>query len=71
MSSEFDYERQRAHAAIVRFANDNGRTWKSKLRALWISGRDEGGLRNARNMIGPSGLDKVTARTLAEWARVV
>lgn len=49
---------------IKQFADQNGRTWKSKLRALWTSGKDEGLLRQARNIIGPSGLDRVTPRML-------
>jgi hypothetical protein len=44
---------------LKQFAKENGRNWKSKLRALWNTGKDEGLLRLARNTIGPSGLDKV------------
>lgn len=47
------------------FAKEHGRTWKSKLRWLWTSGKDEGLLRQARNIIGPSGLDKITSAMLA------
>lgn len=43
-------------AALREFAAAHGRTWKSKLRDLWTSGRDEGPLRQARNVLGPSGL---------------
>lgn len=49
---------------VAQFAKENGRMWKSKLRSLWISGKDEGDLRNARNAIGPSQLDKITQRML-------
>lgn len=45
--------------AVRDFARANGRTWRSKLRALWVSGKDEGPLRSARNLIGPSRIAKV------------
>lgn len=41
------------------FANEHGRSWRSKLRRLWDAGGDTGLLRQARNVIGPSGLDKI------------
>lgn len=41
------------------FKQANGIRWKAKLRALWTSGQDEGLLRQARNMIGPSRIDKI------------
>jgi hypothetical protein len=45
--------------AIRQFRRENGKSWKAKLSAFWLSGKDEGALRNARNMIGPSGLYKI------------
>lgn len=47
------YERLR------QFAAENGRTWRAKLRRLWNTGKDEGLLRQARNIVGPSKLDKL------------
>lgn len=41
------------------FAAEHGRTWKAQLRRLWNTGRDSGLLRQARNQIGPSGLDRI------------
>lgn len=41
------------------FKGEHGRTWKAKLRSLWNQGKDEGLLRQARNIIGPSRLDKI------------
>lgn len=46
------------------FKKEHGRCWKGQLRALWMTGMDasepEGHLlRQIRNRIGPSGLDKV------------
>jgi len=46
--------------ALVEFRNQNGARWKAKLVALWESGQDDGLLREARNMIGPSRLYKIT-----------
>lgn len=45
--------------ALRKFRDKHGRTWKAQLRSLWNTGRDEGPLRMARNIIGPSGLDKI------------
>lgn len=50
-------------AAIIRFARDNGRTWKQALGAAWMDGSDanesDGGyLRQVRNQFGPSWLFK-------------
>lgn len=56
---------------IARFASENGRTWKAKLRQLWTSGKDEGLLRQARNIIGPSGIDRITSRVLDRAAQAV
>jgi hypothetical protein len=51
--------------AIASFAASHGRRWKSALRDLWSSGRDaDPNLRRARNLIGPSGLDRITASVL-------
>jgi ribosomal protein L37E len=44
---------------LRKYRDENGKAWKSKLLALWTSGKDEGDLRNARNMIGPSNLYKI------------
>jgi hypothetical protein len=49
-----------AWKAMEQFALENGRNWRSKLRQLWNSGKDEGGLRLARNVYGPSKIDKFT-----------
>ena len=46
-----------AKAAVEKFRDENGRTWKHRLRQLWTAGQDEGPLRLARNIIGSSGLD--------------
>lgn len=48
-------------AALVSFAARHGRTWKSKLSAMWLNGRDsyepEGSvLRSVRNGLGPTWL---------------
>jgi hypothetical protein len=48
-----------AKVAVAEFRAANGRQWKSKLRALWNSGKDTGDLRLARNVLGPSGLDSI------------
>ena len=45
--------------AVRRFALAQGRNWRAKLRGIWRRGLDAGNIRNARNMIGPSGLDKI------------
>ena len=46
-------------AALKEWRRQNGKAWKSKLSSFWLSGKDEGALRNARNMIGPSGIYKI------------
>jgi hypothetical protein len=53
--------------ALRDFAKEHGRTWKSKLRELWMQGKDDSSplLRQARNVIGPRQLDKITAAMLA------
>jgi hypothetical protein len=46
-------------AALRSYKELHGRRWKSILLHLWESGQDEGVLRRARNIVGPSGLDKL------------
>ena len=46
------------------FAAEHGRRWRSVLRELWMSGCDVAEprghlLRQVRNTVGPSGLDKI------------
>jgi hypothetical protein len=46
------------------FKEQHGRNWKDKLRTLWMQGKDANEpqghlLRQIRNRIGPSGLDKL------------
>ena len=45
--------------AISEFARAHGNRWRNALRQLWESGNDEGPLRRARNVIGPTDLAKV------------
>ncbi len=47
------------HQALRDFAKANGRNWKAKLRELWASGGDDDQplLRQARNRLGPRGLE--------------
>lgn len=47
--------------ALRAFKSANGVRWKSKLRDLWASGGDEDmpELRQARNLIGPTRIDKI------------
>lgn len=54
-------------ARVAEFARENGRTWKSALRHLWIQGKDDGLLRQARNLIGPTRLDGITAVMLERF----
>ena len=51
-------------AELRTFTDKEGRTWKAKLRQLWLENGDvdNPALRRVRNIIGPSGLDKVAAR---------
>jgi hypothetical protein len=49
---------------LRRFAEGNGRTWRAKLREVWLRGDearypDSHLLRQLRNAVGPSGLDRV------------
>lgn len=51
--------------AILAYAAQHGRTWKSKLAEDWQTGRDCGpvygyALRNVRNQFGPKWLASVT-----------
>jgi len=57
--NEYFLTREAIMERLRQFAQENGRTWRAKLRHLWNIGQDEGLLRQARNTIGPSGLDKV------------
>jgi hypothetical protein len=48
-------------AALAAFANRNGRTWKSKLRDIWMTGHyssddNSASLQQVRNQFGPSWL---------------
>ncbi len=51
-------------AALRAFATKNGRTWKSRLRMIWETGRytdytgDTGYLQSVRNGFGPTWLTK-------------
>lgn len=52
------------HQALLNFARRTGRNWRAALRRLWELGVDwkqeEGPyLRQIRNLVGPSGLDKL------------
>ena len=51
--------------AIASFAYLHGKRWKFALVRLWTSGKDDGLLRQARNMIGPRRLYKITVDS---WA---
>lgn len=48
-------------SALTSFKQKHGRQWRSKLKSLWASGRDESQpeLRSLRNDIGPAGLDRL------------
>ena len=50
--------------ALLDFAYEHGKQWKSKLLKLWQTGEDTGGLRLARNVVGPSRLHKLTIDNL-------
>lgn len=46
--------------AIVKFATQRGRNWRSKLREAWLRGDDVGEeLQRVRNVVGPTRLAKV------------
>jgi len=53
-------------ARIAGFARAAGRTWKTQLCRLWESGGDsnDAELRQARNIIGPYGLDRITPQMI-------
>lgn len=58
-------------AALRRFRETHGRTWKDTLRSMWSSGKDvtqpEGGLlRQIRNNYGPSRLEKLKEKDLED-----
>ncbi len=55
---------------VAAFAAEHGRTWRAKLRSLWNSGKDDGLLRQARNIIGPNNLDRITPFMLKAAAKV-
>lgn len=55
--------------AIVEYAKNNGRNWKAALRLCWESGKATGALQMARNIIGPSGLDKLSVALLERHER--
>ncbi len=49
-------------AAVAGYASQYGRTWKAALRRAWEQGKDLGPeLQQARNVIGPTGLARITA----------
>ena len=61
MASEFTSEQS---AALSRFKAKQGRQWKSRLIALWVSGRDDRAedgalLRQVRNSLGVDGLARL------------
>ena len=57
---------------LRRFAAEQGRTWKSKLNHMWMSGDygdtsvDDGALQRIRNQFGPSWLVRLRPADLAE-----
>lgn len=53
---------------FVAFIEANGRSWRAKLRALWAAGSEE--LRQVRNIIGPSGLSRVSPYAAKSFASV-
>lgn len=57
-------------SAIAAFAREHGRMWRSELRKLWESGKDEGALRVARNVIGPGKIHNITDFILKRIAAV-
>ena len=59
MAKVIRYMTRPMHQRLVAFREVTGKTWKSKLRKLWTSGQDEGEIRHARNVIGPTDLDTV------------
>lgn len=59
------------HAALFEFADANGRTWKSKLRAAWEAGSASHALHALRNVtfFGPKGLEAYKPEKLRFDAR--
>ena len=51
--------------ALLEFAENNGKQWKSKLVRLWQNGEDDGVLRQVRNAVSPSMLYKMKLEYLA------
>lgn len=45
--------------ALREFADKHGVQWKARLREMWMRGQDEGHLRQVRNEVGPSALDRL------------
>jgi hypothetical protein len=64
-------------AALASWKEEKGRTWKAQLRDAWTRGRYLGNeLQNVRNVVGPSGLDKIHVPSFGdppveepEWSR--
>lgn len=53
-------------AALERFAARSGRTWKAKLRDVWLGDpviEDQGHLRSLRNELGPRWLQRFKLTT--------
>jgi hypothetical protein len=51
---------QEIMSALAAWKRENGPRWKSKLRDAWTSGEMLScELQQARNLVGPSGLDKI------------
>jgi len=44
------------HKALLEYAAEHGRNWKSELNHDWLTGQSEGYLRQIRNQFGPSWL---------------
>lgn len=53
--------------ALRTFARLNSSTWKSKLLALWANGTADELLMQCRNIIGPSGLDRLNTSMVRDW----
>lgn len=50
--------------AILKYANDNGRNWKSALRRDWETGKSFGELQQIRNEFGPTWLRNLRINAL-------
>ena len=56
---------QEMREALRDFAKQYGRSWKTELRNAWMRGVDVGSaLQQVRNVIGPSGLDRIRTSML-------